>query len=181
MLVSSQFKFTNVHGRADTHARGKLGRGDAALLPPVQEAHQGPSAAARLSRSPTGRTVGTAGAGGRRPWQRRAGPQGQTSGRCLSPQPAFRVESPSSQAWPRPAHPSRLSPYVFFQEPGLGSALTALGFVLPHNLCPHTRPLSAPGEEVWAPSFALDPDAASLSSSQHAAQEGLAPFHRRGH
>lgn len=90
----------------------------------------------KLSRSPTGGTVGMAGAGERRPWQRRVGPQGQTAGRCLSPQPAFRVESPSSQAWQRPAHPSRLSPNVLSQESGLGlhssywlpmAVLTALG------------------------------------------------------
>lgn len=63
-LVSSQFKFTRVHRRADIHARGKLGCGDAALLPPVQEAHQGPSAAAETQQKPHGGDSGN-GWGGR--------------------------------------------------------------------------------------------------------------------
>lgn len=173
-LVSSQFKFTRVHRRADTHTRGELGRGDAALLPPVQEAHQGLQQWRRLSRSPKGRTVGTAGAGGRSPGRGGRDPRVRQRGA------AFLHSLPSE--WNRPPlRPGSALPILpgsaQTRSPrnpvwGLRSScwlpkavLTALGkdpACLPHKLYVLTRPLLASGGEVWAPSSALDPDAASL-------------------
>lgn len=144
------------------------------MLPPVQEAHQGLQQWRRLSRSPKGRTVGTAGAGGRSPGRGGRDPRVRQRGA------AFLHSLPSE--WNRPPlRPGSALPILpgsaQTRSPrnpvwGLRSScwlpkavLTALGkdpACLPHKLYVLTRPLLASRGEVWAPSSALDPDAASL-------------------